>query len=286
MDTDPPPLPDGAADRLRIHSAQRLLRWATKAAEGWEPPSLGAHWILVSLFARSTRTYEAVVRWLAERGFGEQGLMLDRSLFEDMMDARWIALNPDLAVERLAQHDKYSQLLRADVQNRFKHEFAGRKPRAPKVTPEERKRLRCLFGKSGGGSWTGIDGSDRLKAILPSWDSEEARDTVRFWYAWAYKLQNETLHPSAFSLGRLAGPVETEDERWEFRFGSTPDWLWMAVSAAVWAYTQTLDLMIDQLGGGDHSELNELWAHIERDLRQASYWEETGRLVQLPESPS
>jgi hypothetical protein len=282
-DTDPPPLPDGAADRLRVASAQRLLHWATEAAPGWAPPSHGAHWILLSLFARSTRTYEAVVRWLAEHGFGEQGLMLDRSLFEDMMDARWISLNPDLAVERLAQHDRYSQLLRADVQNRFRHEFGGRKPPSPKVTPDERKQLRDLFGKSGGRSWTGVDNDDRLKEILPSWKSQAEQDNVRFWFAWAYKLQNETLHPSGFSIGRLGGPTESGNDQWEFRFGSTPTWLWMAISAAVWAYTQTLDLMIDELGGGDHSALNELWSQVERDLRQASHWEKTGRLEQLPE---
>ncbi len=36
-----------------------------------------------------TATYEAVVRWLGERAFGEQGLMLNRSLFEDMVDAHF-----------------------------------------------------------------------------------------------------------------------------------------------------------------------------------------------------
>jgi hypothetical protein len=79
------------------------------------PPDL----LIQTISARSTRTYEGVVEHLGNRGFAEQGAMLNRSLFEDMVDARWVSLNPDLAVERLRKHDRYSHALRLDVANRF-----------------------------------------------------------------------------------------------------------------------------------------------------------------------
>jgi hypothetical protein len=34
-----------------------------------------------------------VVKHLGNKGFGEQVVMLNRSLFEDMIDARWVSLN-------------------------------------------------------------------------------------------------------------------------------------------------------------------------------------------------
>jgi hypothetical protein len=95
------------------------------------------------------------VRWLGQRLYSEQALMLNRALFEDMVDIHWVSLNPDLATERLIQHDKYSRLLRADVQRKWPDFFEGRKPPPIKVTNEERKELKSLFGGSGSKSWTG-----------------------------------------------------------------------------------------------------------------------------------
>ena len=59
---------------------------------------------MLAFFVRSTRTYEAVIGPLSGRRFEAQGAMLNRSLFEDMVDARWIGLNPALAAQRMEQH--------------------------------------------------------------------------------------------------------------------------------------------------------------------------------------
>lgn len=55
--------------------------------------------MISSMFSRSTRAYEAIVRHLGIRGDAEQGTMLNRSLWEDMVDAHWTSINGDLAVE-------------------------------------------------------------------------------------------------------------------------------------------------------------------------------------------
>jgi hypothetical protein len=225
------PLDPKAPDRLRIGTCRAVLEWVFENIEGWTAGKSkdGADLILVSIFARSARTYEAIVRCLGERGFGEQGLMLNRSLFEDMIDARWVSLNRDLAVQRLHQHDLYSRLLRADAQRKYADWFDGRKPPAIKVSNEERKELRVLFGKSGSGSWTGVHSlDDRVDSVKACW-GPEGQKALLFWHDWVQKLMNEVLHPSAFSLGRLGAPTVHRDdddrESFEWHFGSTREWL-------------------------------------------------------------
>jgi hypothetical protein len=57
--------------------------------------------LLHTFLARSTRTFEAIVH-LGSRGFGEQAAMLNRSLFEDMVDAHWVSLHRGLAYSACA----------------------------------------------------------------------------------------------------------------------------------------------------------------------------------------
>ena len=56
-----------------------------------QPP----HWgVLLALFASASTTYEAAVQ-LARDGYGHQAAMLNRSLFEGMVDAHWVVMNSD-----------------------------------------------------------------------------------------------------------------------------------------------------------------------------------------------
>ena len=58
--------------------------------------------LLLDTYARSTKTYQAVVR-LAYIGYGQQAFMLGRPLFEDMVVAHWIRRNPK-SVRRLEEY--------------------------------------------------------------------------------------------------------------------------------------------------------------------------------------
>jgi hypothetical protein len=270
---------------VRLRACQSLLEWVADNAATWTAGQRlnGADLILLSIFARSTRTYEAIVRHLGNHGFGEQGLMLTRSLFEDMVDAHWVSLNEELAVERLEQHDLYSRLLRADTQRRFPEMFEGRKPPAIKVSNEQRQLLRTLFGKHGSNSWTGIQSTDaRLNSVLSCWQTETDRREVQFWAAWVVKMSNETLHTSAFSIGRLGAPTVNERDNLEWRFGSTSEWLTEALHAAWWTYIQSIGLIIYRYSPGSSAPFGEQIAHINREFRQAAHWQRTGRLESLP----
>lgn len=244
--------------------------------------------IILSIFMRSTRTYEAVTRHLGESGFGEQGLMLDRSLWEDMIDLHWVSLNEDLAAERLKQHDLFSRLLRADTQRQFQEKFDGKAPPKIPVSNEERKELTKLFGRSGSRSWTGVSGSDRLKSVLAYWPTEEEQRDVLFWEAWVVKTANETLHPSAFSIGRIGvnAPSQPSRSAWEWRCGSTSEWLTHALHAAWWTYSQSIGLIVARYTPAFAQAAADQYAAITLDFLQAGHWQRTGSFEARPQPPS
>ena len=263
-------LPENAIHTIRVGACQGLLTYAIETAQ----TSAKAHadygdaqLLVQSLFSRSTRTYEAIVRALATRAFAEQIGMLNRSLFEDMVDAHWVHLNPDTALERLIEHDRWSRYLRANIQNQFaKQFFGGRKAPKQDLSKEEIAALRRRFGRRGGGSWTGLEFDDRYKAILPYWKTEKERDYMRWFKSWVHKLNNEIVHPSAFSIARLAAPRPTDEGGWEFHFGSTKDWLGQSLSCAFWTYERTFDLVATEIW---RIELGNYKERIEEPFKRA-----------------
>jgi hypothetical protein len=213
--------------------------------------------VLQTIFARSTRTYEAVVRHLGPRGFGEQAMMLNRSLFEDMVDAHWVSLNPELAFERLSQHHRYSQRLRLDVASRFPHYFGSDLPEMkPPMDEDEHKKLAKLFGDFGERSWTGLNIHTRFEAIQGCWTNEVARRQARFMYLWVQRENNETLHLSSYSLASIGGPT-LKDNALHFRIGSTEHLLGPALLWAFWTYSQTVTLVFDTFELGVTAELQD-----------------------------
>ena len=205
MPTDDQDL-QAALDSQLAH-CQKLLAAVTDTVQCWKqhggrPFRTGADQLIQTIFARSTRTYEAVVEHLGSRGFAEQGAMLNRSLFEDMVDARWVSLNPNLAVERLSQHDRYSQVLRLDVAARFPEYVQDvLKQLDPPMSHEERTESTGLFGRYGDGPWTGVSLYDRFKDVESTWAEGLARRQADFIRAWVHRLNNETPSPERLLAG-------------------------------------------------------------------------------------
>lgn len=237
-----------AALDSQLYHCQRLLEAVTDCVTNWrenggrafaDVPDVLIH----AVFARSTRTYEAVVEHLGNRGFGEQAAM---RLFEDMVDAHWIALNPATAIERLRQHHRYSQALRLDVARQFPEYFGEELPDLdPPMTEDERKELVGHFGKWGDGSWTGLGSHVRWRAIESAWTSELAQRQARFFRLWIQRTNNETLHVSAYSLANIGSP-KFIDGALHFQLGSTEKLLGPALFCAFWTYVQTVWLVLDR----------------------------------------
>ncbi|MGH2761121.1 MAG: SEC-C metal-binding domain-containing protein [Thermoleophilaceae bacterium] len=234
-----------------MDACQGVLDFVRHTMDNWgtlggRPPEPDADILILTIFARSTRTYEAVVKHLGNKGFGEQGAMLNRSLFEDMVDAHWVSLNPELAVERMDQHDRWSQVLRARVHRQFPEFLGDDDPPVKEPSDEEDKLYRQLFGAWGSGSWTGVNMHERVKEIEPCWTEELGRRHLRFVHAWAHRLHNETLHLSAYSLGRVSNaPKLTDEGAPHFTFGASAAMLTETLFSAFWAYSQTFSLVYD-----------------------------------------
>jgi hypothetical protein len=196
--------------------------------------------LVLTVFARSTRTYRGAVL-LAEAGLGEQVRMLARSLFEDMVDAHWISLNGELAVERANDHRRYSQYRRLETTKTFPKRFPEPMPELdPPMTDEERARLKKLF-RNGTGPWTGVSTADRWMAIAGLWEEGMEREQAEFFNAWLHKTSHETLHLSAYAL-RAGAPKQIDDDL-VLRTGATPEQLGVGLFCVVWTYAQTVRLV-------------------------------------------
>jgi hypothetical protein len=199
--------------------------------------------LLQTVLARATRTYRSIVV-LSQRGLGEQARMLVRSLFEDMVDAHWIALSRELAVERVEQHQRDSQERRLATARKFPERFpAPLRELEPPMTDEERTELKKLF-RNGTGSWTGLTSTQRWKAISGFFEEGAEMEQAEFINAWLHKTNHETLHLSSHSL-RAGGPTPTS-EGLVFRTGATLEQLGVALFCAFWTYAQILRLVANE----------------------------------------
>ena len=169
--------------------------------------------------------------------------MLNRSLFEDMVDVHWVVRNPERAVQRLNEHRRYSQALRLDVARVFPEYFGDSLPELrPPMEDDERGRLAGIFGKHGERSWTGLSLHARFKDIESCWPDETARRQARFFHSWVHRTNNETLHPSSYSLGTLGGPTLI-NESLQYRLSSTEQLMGPALFCAFWTYVQTVTMV-------------------------------------------
>lgn len=284
---DPLPVPDGAPDQLRLRACQRLLDWVRENAASWtaQHDFEAIDLLVLSFFSRSSQTFRGVIV-LGERGFGEQCSMLTRSLFEDTVDVHWVHANPDLATDRIAQHDKFSRYLRLQTRNAYRWVFdEADEPQPFTYTDAELEAWRETFGRHGSKSWTGTPSlHTRVEQIAHLWPTEDGARHLRFMRDYAYKMQNEILHPSGLSIARVGSPAGHADGTMEWNLGSTRVLLTQALFASLWSYTQTVGLIVQRYRESADPELSAKCAEADRDFRQAGHWERTGTLTPLPGS--
>lgn len=199
--------------------------------------------MIVALLARSLDTFICSVD-LAERGYTAQAMMLNRSLYEDMADAHWIATDSKTAVQRYEDHHEHNRMLLAEQMAKYPRHVPDLA--LPNFDPEERKRLDGIFGPHGTAPWSKLSIYDRVELIAPMWKHEVAREDLRFFRDIAQRQNNQTLHVSASSLNAT---VEHVDDDWiRYRMGPRHDgWLAVALFGAFWTFTQTITLVIDEM---------------------------------------
>jgi hypothetical protein len=148
-----------AAFRPQFEACDALYEFAKSHRPTESLASSGADRLIVATYARGSKTYQGALR-LAYVGYGAQSFMLGRSLYEDMLVAHWIKLNPEQAPQQLEDHRRMTLAVYGGELRKY-----GLDPPEQKaIDRKERDRLREEFGS---GSWTRLS-MDKLRSAVES----------------------------------------------------------------------------------------------------------------------
>ena len=226
-----------ACDGLLVAGLNIARRWPGRPLHLED----NAHDLLVLvLYTRALDTYWASVE-LARTGLGDQAAMLNRALFEAMVDIHWVRVEPERATTLFTDHHTHSRMLLADQVAKYPDLYAGIE--LPEFDQAERDRLDRLFTPYGSKSWTTLNLHDRVTAIEGQWLTEQDRHYLRFFRDIPHAENNRLLHPTA--LGLQAVVVERSDEQVTLRVGPAEDMVKRALFGAAWNFWQIVGLMLD-----------------------------------------
>lgn len=201
-----------------------------------------AEGLVIAVLCRSLDTYCASLR-LASDGYGTQAQMLNRSLFEDMVDAHWIATDPDTAMLRYAQHAEHSAMLWADVVRKRPEMWPDLE--VPPIDQKRRDELNVIYKQHGTVPWSGLNIYERVKLIEHHW--QDGRKYLRTFRDLSQRDNNETLHLSSASL-RAVLDASAPDGEMSFVCGPREDRVDRALFGAFWPFAQTVGLVVDEYG--------------------------------------
>ncbi len=171
--------------------------------------------------------------------------MLNRSLFEDMVDAHWVSKNGDLALKQLVEHDKWSNFLREKVRKDFPEYMKDDERVVEEPNVEQKKKSIDLYGQYGQYSWTGLPLYKRVEEIESCWHDEEDRRLLRFHFKFMNRVNNEILHPTSYSFFRSPMTPSKVDDGWSFQMGASKELLPHALYNAFYNYNQLIGLMYE-----------------------------------------
>ena len=123
----------------KIRACRHLYDYAKSLTKDWPGRRLEntADGLIGALLSRSLDTFMAAVE-LACKGYGAQASMLNRSLFEDMIDAHWVATHPETAEQCYRDHYQHSRMLLADAVAKYPDYYPDIE--LPEFGPAERKK--------------------------------------------------------------------------------------------------------------------------------------------------
>jgi len=200
--------------------------------------------IALVLFPRTLDTALGVAK-LGRAGLGAQGIMLTRSLFEDMVDLHWASACSDVVPERFQRHMRLSWLSRAEAV----------RPLAP-AESEELARLRKEFGKYGFKGWTNRTVHERVDDIAGMWPDEG--EVLREHHRLALKHSNEVLHGSPLHLNDSVTLDDLGNAR--IAIGPRPALVLEAIDDAHWLLLRSTRQFVSDIAPDRRNELDALIA--------------------------
>jgi hypothetical protein len=212
--------------------------------------------ILALAIARGTTTFKAAI-WLIEGGYGREALMLNRSLFEGMAVAHWVAANPEAAATRFALANEHEIHLMREKVEALHPEYeapAG----AGELSEEELAEARKLFGRDNQRLWTGHRTIwDLIDDVEDQWE-EPGRSTLRLYLQHEHGRNTKEMHATASAIFGLAldpaaiGPDGRPGI--SVRIGPGSDSLDGALIGAFFNHSNLLSLLVDHFELGTEAE--------------------------------
>lgn len=293
METDPPdgidhgPLSRSARDEREFAAAIRLRDWvkdflAGPAPTEWSMTPGELNNIFIGTHAKGTKTFRAILL-LADRGYGEQGEMLCRSLFEHAVVQWWLLLgehDEEELMETLRRHRQHAAVLfeRAMEQH---PELNDDKRTGDSLDAETVAALDKQFG-SFGRHWHGKRLDELVREVE---DRVDQRYQTTFWklFRFVNHHNNYTLHHSALGI---AGAVEWDDpdDTPKVKVGPSPDWRMAALWAGCWMYGLLTLASLRRLSPQRADEFADFLDDVNRDflILSPDVVAETGRNAECP----
>jgi hypothetical protein len=234
-------------ERLRDFAVDHFIPWRGRAMEPGGIDSLVA-----AEGMRATKTFHGALH-LVLGGFGPQGAMLNRSLFEGMAVAHWVTVGGKDAVDRFEKHARHNQLLWAGALETVGWTDPSELPSAEQ---DERRELDDLFGAYGQRHWSGLSMHRLVQGIEHLWPEGEPRRTLWEYLRIAHRDNNQTLHSTADAL---SGGVRIGDDHLKYDGFPSGRFVQRALVGSYWCYMQMVTLMFDRFHIPDRSELDRMW---------------------------
>jgi len=183
----------------QVAACERFMEfsWEVIGTEPWTGRPISedlAERLIAGEMSRAFKSYGGVID-AALGGYGPQGAMVDRSLFEGMAVAHWIKLNPELAGDRFRKHVRHNMAMWNKRLGAH-----GREGVQLTLTEAETKEYDKLFGPWGDKLWCGMPMHKLIDEIEGEWEEGERRSELRFMFAVAHADNTETMHTTATSL--------------------------------------------------------------------------------------
>jgi SEC-C motif-containing protein/uncharacterized protein DUF5677 len=247
-----------ACDFLLEVYESRASPWSGRPVEARDHEQMSPDEIIVMELSRSRKSYEASID-LAQRGFGEQAAMINRSLFEGMAVAHWVHSHESEAMDRfnraarLHDHLYVERIRNAGWLDEEEVARAAVKP----LDDDDLKALNNDFGRYGEFMWTGHSNMRNLiSEIEDQWESERAKKELWTFFKIAHHDNNQLLHSTVSGMARSLVHRDREGIRvWNGPATTSID---KALFGAYFAFLNLLTLGFDRFELKGREELDEM----------------------------
>lgn len=185
--------------RTQIDACSALLRLIKAKVVGRIDFESVADQVVAVECARAINTGEAIIA-LSLDGYGLQGEMLLRAMFEAIVTAHWASRHPDKTNERYPLNRKY--LLQLWAAARRESGLYGDSEPEP-LSTEEEAQSRRLFGQYGELPWTGVRFHEMVKRFVDEFDDGTGGVHLRAYRTAIHPMINWSLHSSGLNFWRI-----------------------------------------------------------------------------------